>query len=223
MIKIGHRGAAGLEPENTMRSFKRAIDLDVDMIEFDVYSCKSGEVVVIHDDTVDRTTNGHGLVADMTLEELKKLDAGKGEKIPTLEEVLDKFYCYVNIEIKDRRACQGVVNLLRSAHWRRRSYLSADMVSSFDHYALKEVAMLNSKIRLGALLEGLPIGLAEFGSRVGAYSINVWKEWVTKELVQDAHNRGIEVYVYTVNDIATRDRLDAFGVDGIFTDYPDRV
>ena len=89
MIIIGHRGAMGYEPENTLRSFQKALDLGVDMIEFDVHLCKSGELVVFHDEKVNRTTNGQGYIAQKSLEKLKELDAGQGEKIPTLEEVLD--------------------------------------------------------------------------------------------------------------------------------------
>ncbi len=101
-LKIGHRGACGYEPENTLRSFKRALDLQVDMVEFDVYTLAGGEIVIIHDDKVNRTTNGHGYVLDKNFEEIRKLDAGQGEKIPTLEEALDLIdkKCQVNIELK---------------------------------------------------------------------------------------------------------------------------
>ena len=89
MMKIGHRGACGYEPENTLRSFNKALDLGVDMVEMDAHVCRSGEVVLIHDDTVDRTTDGHGHVADMMFTDLSRLDAGHGEKIPTLEQALE--------------------------------------------------------------------------------------------------------------------------------------
>src|SRR3989338_86923 len=96
---MGHRGAAALEPENTLRGFRRAIELGVDYVEFDVHCCKSGELVVIHDETVDRTTNGKGFVADLTLQQLKKLDAGKSETIPTLQEAIDTCKCKIKMYI----------------------------------------------------------------------------------------------------------------------------
>jgi len=107
-LKIGHRGAMGYEPENTLRSFKKALDLKVDMIELDVYVCKSDELIVIHDDKVDRTTNGQGYVVNKTFEELRTLDAGKNEKIPTLSEVLNLVNrkAKLNIELKGKKNCQ---------------------------------------------------------------------------------------------------------------------
>src|SRR6056297_2287931 len=104
VLKIGHRGAMGYEPENTLRSFKKAIELNVDMVELDVYVCSSGELVVIHDDKVDKTTNGKGYVSEKSFDELRKLDAGMGEKIPTLQEVLDLIdkRAKVNIELKGK-------------------------------------------------------------------------------------------------------------------------
>ena len=100
---VGHRGAGFLEPENTLRGFRRAIEMGLDYVEFDVRRCKSGEIIVIHDETVDRTTNGKGFVKDMTLSRLKKLDAGKGDKIPTLQEVIDacKEKVKMYIELKE--------------------------------------------------------------------------------------------------------------------------
>ena len=115
MIRIGHRGAMGYEPENTLRSFKKALALKVDMIEFDVYVCKTGEVVVIHDDKVDRTTNGKGYVVQKTLQELTSLDAGKGEKIPLLEEALDCINkkVQVNIELKGEGTAEPVYKIIQ--------------------------------------------------------------------------------------------------------------
>ena len=113
-LKIGHRGACGYEPENTLRSFKKALDLGVDTIELDVHKTKDEATVVIHDEKVDKTTNGTGFVADKSLEEIKKLDAGKGEKIPTLEEVLDLVNrkAQVNIELKGEGTARPVADII---------------------------------------------------------------------------------------------------------------
>ncbi len=115
MLKIGHRGAMGYAPENTLGSFAKALELGVDGIELDVHVCKSGEVVVIHDERVDRTTNGKGQVKEMTLKELKELDAGKGERIPTLEEVLDFVdrRAFIDIELKAEGIGNSVADIVR--------------------------------------------------------------------------------------------------------------
>ena len=116
IIKVGHRGAMGYEPENTLRSFKKALELGVDMIEFDVYVCKSGELVVIQDDTLERTTNGKGLVIEKTLAELKELDAGKEEKIPTLEEIMDLAdkKVKINVELKGNNTAEPVSDMIEN-------------------------------------------------------------------------------------------------------------
>ena len=155
IIKVGHRGAMGYEPENTLRSFKKALELGVDMIEFDVYVCKSGELVVIHDDTLERTTNGKGLVIEKTLAELKELDAGKEEKIPTLEEIMDLAdkKVKINIELKGDNTAKPVLNMIEKyvdeKGWKYDDFL----VSSFNHGELKNFKELNPKIKTGILVE----------------------------------------------------------------------
>ena len=134
MLRIGHRGACGYEPENTLRSFNHAIQLGVDIVELDVHICQSGEIMVIHDIKVDRTTNGTGFVGDKTLDELKTLDAGKGEQIPTLQEVLDQINrrVKVNIELKGNSTAKPVLKLLekyiKEAGWSYNDFL----ISSFN-------------------------------------------------------------------------------------------
>src|SRR3989344_9380836 len=114
MLKIGHRGACGYAPENTLKSFQRAIDLGVDAIELDVQLCKSGELIVMHDNTVDRTTDGSGFIKKLKLKDLKKLDAGEGERIPTLEEVLNLVdrRVKVNIELKGPKTAKPALKLI---------------------------------------------------------------------------------------------------------------
>src|SRR3989344_2919276 len=201
MIRIGHRGAMGYEPENTLRSFKKALALNVDMIEFDVYTCKTGEVVIIHDDKVDRTTNGKGYVMQKTLKELRSLDAGKGEKIPLLEEALDCINkkVQVNIELKGEGTSDPVYKIIQKyikSGWSREHFL----ISSFNHPELKKFSILDPKIRIGALLTGIPLNYAEFAEKMKAYSINLSQEFINKAFVDDAHKRKLKVFVYTVND-----------------------
>jgi len=138
-LKIGHRWAAGYEPENTLASFKKAIDLNVDMIELDVYLCKTGELVVLHDPKVDRTTNGIGYIEEKTFEEVRNLDAGKGEKIPTLKEVfeLTNRKVKINIELKWAGTAKPVSKLIKEYVENKWREYDDFMISSFDHYELK--------------------------------------------------------------------------------------
>jgi glycerophosphoryl diester phosphodiesterase len=218
---IGHRGACGYEPENTLRSFARALKDGVRMIELDVHVCASGELVVMHDDTIDRTTNGHGEVAHLTFEQLRAFDAGKGERIPLLSEVIDLVNrtAIINIELKGPGTAVPVALLIE--RYVRRGWSYDDfVVSSFNHYAVLEFHTLSPKVKTGAILEGTPIGLAEFAQRARAQYAVLYHETITAELVADAHARGICVFAYTVNTVELAKKLQANGVDGIFTNYP---
>lgn len=224
-LKIGHRGACGYEPENTLSSFSRALQLGVDMVELDVHICRTGETVVIHDSRLERTTNGNGDVALKSLDELKSLDAGGGERIPLLTEVLDlvNMSTVVNIELKGEGTACSVDRIVRSCinekGWSPESFL----VSSFDHYELKAFSALNPEIRLGALTAGIPIGYAEFAHALGAFSVNLSREFINSTFIHDAHNRGLKVLVYTVNEPDEIRRIREMGVDGIFSNFPDRL
>lgn len=224
-LKIGHRGASGYEPENTLRSFKRAIELGADMIELDVHVCKSGELVVIHNEKADKTTDGVGYIANKTFKELRKLDAGKGEKIPTLSEVLNLVNkkVKVNIELKGKNTARPVFelieNYIKEKDWSYEDFL----VSSFNQHELLEFNKLNSKIKIGVLNIGILIDFAKFAEKVNAYSINPSMDFIDQDLVDDAHKRNMKVFVWTVNDQDDIQKIKALGVDGIFSDYPDRL
>lgn len=225
MLRIGHRGACGYEPENTLRSFNRALELGVDMLELDVHICQSGEIVVIHDSKVDRTTNGTGYVTDKTLDELKTLDAGKGERIPTLPEVLDLVNrkVKVNVELKGTDTAKPVFQLLEK-HVTEFGWSYADfLISSFNHDELQEFRRLSKEFSIGVLISNIPAGFIEFAEKIGAYSVNVYIGSITRELVDDARRRGIRVFVWTVDDIDDIGRMSSLGVDGIFSNYPDRL
>lgn len=224
-LNIGHRGACGYEPENTLRSFKKALELGVDAIELDVYCCKSGELVVIHDDTLDRTTNGHGYVQEKTLSELKTLDAGKGEQIPTLQEVFELVNrkVIINIELKGPGTAQAVADLL--THYMAEHGWEWDdfFVSSFDHYELQTFTAKCPNVKIGAIITGIPLGYAEFGTKLNAHAVVICSEFINQAYVDDAHKRGMKVYVYTVNEPDEIMRIKAFGVDGIFSNYPEKL
>lgn len=225
MIKIGHRGAMGYAPENTLISFKKALDLRVDMIELDVYVCKTGELVVIQDDKVDRTTNGKGWVTEMTFEELRSLDAGQGEKIPTLEEVfnLADEKTKINVELKGPETAKPVLSLIDNYVSSKRFSYDDFLISSFDHHELVKAKKINPDIKIGALITGVPIDYAKFGQDLGAYSVNLCREFINQEFVDDAHKKGLKVLVWTVNDHDEIKRMKDLGVDGIFSNFPDRL
>jgi glycerophosphoryl diester phosphodiesterase len=223
MVIIGHRGACGYEPENTLRSFRRALELGVDAVELDVYHCRSGELVVIHDETVDRTTNGRGYVVEMSLDQLRVLDAGKGEKVPTLAEVFDCVagQCDVNIELKGSSTAEPVAELLAEYVARFGWQYSQFSVSSFNHIELMEFHRLQPEVATGALYDGIPLGYAAFAEPLGVRSVNLSLDFIDQKFVDDAHNRGLLVYVWTVNNETDVRRMLNFGVDGLFTNYPD--
>ena len=223
---FGHRGAAGHEPENTLRSFKKALSLGVEMVEMDIWTCKTGELVVMHDNTVNRTTNGKGYVWDLSFEDLRALNAGKGEKIPLLYEVLDLLgkEGKVNLELKGEGTARPMAKLLERYAAEKQYNYHNFYISSFNHYLLKEARTLFPKdcgIRICPLICGIPIKYAEFAECLGAYSVNIAAEFANEDFVKDAHGRGMKVFAYVVNDIAELARMRSMGVDGIFTDYPD--
>jgi glycerophosphoryl diester phosphodiesterase len=226
-VRIGHRGACGYEPENTLRSFKRAVELSVDMIELDVHLCASGEVVVIHDATLERTTNGTGRVADKTLVELKQLDAGKGEQIPTLVEAFECINrrAVINIELKGQATAHAVASLIEQYVYEKKWSYSDFLVSSFNHLELVIIQQLLPAVVTGALFEEIPARMISLTADCGARVMGVSQECITQEYIDidDAHRRGLQVFVFTVNEPGEIAALKQLGVDGIVSDYPDRV
>jgi glycerophosphoryl diester phosphodiesterase len=222
---IGHRGACGYAPENTLASFAKAIELGVDMVEFDVQRCKTGELVVLHDTKVNRTTNGKGSVGDFTLADLQKLDAGKGEQIPTLREVLDLVdrEARVNIEIKQEGIVDDVAAIIKeyvTRHgWSEKDFL----VSSFWHRELAAFKKIYPGVATSALFVCDPAGGIEFVSSLGVDAVGCSIEFISKELVQDVHARDKKIFLFTVNAPDEIRYALSLGVDGIFSDFPDRV
>ncbi|MBI9102687.1 MAG: glycerophosphodiester phosphodiesterase [Spirochaetales bacterium] len=225
MLIIGHRGAPDHAPENTLLSFEKALEQGADMIELDIYVCLSGELVVIHDDRVDRTTSGTGVVKEMTLNELKSVNIKKGQKIPRLEEVLNqiKGRVPVNIELKGPGTAIGFSNFLDSYSpdfsWNHNEII----VSSFNLRELQVFKNLKPHIKRGALNGGVPLDLGGFAEPLSPWSLHYSIEFISPELVADAHKRGRKVLVYTVNRKDDRDRLKSWGVDGIFTNSPEAM
>ncbi|HEV2601806.1 MAG TPA: glycerophosphodiester phosphodiesterase [Candidatus Babeliales bacterium] len=226
VLKVGHRGACGYEPDNTLRSFAKAISFGVDMIELDVHVCKSGELVVFHDHKLNKIVRDGGYVAQKTLAELQALDVGKGEAIPTLSQVFDLMAptnIIINIELKGMGTAQAVAELIQ-LYVREKGYsYERFVVTSFNHYELETFRTFCAEVSMGAIINGLPIGLAEFGERVGASCIVVDINCMNQALVDDAHARGMKIMVYTVNDYDDIALMKAMGVDGIISNFPDRI
>jgi glycerophosphoryl diester phosphodiesterase len=174
---------------------------------------------------VDRTTNGHGYVMEKTFEELRSLDAGQWEKIPSLTEVFDLINkkAKINIELKGIRTAKPVFELIEMYVKTKNRQYDDFLISSFNHYELKEIHELNPKIKIWALVWEILIGFAEFAERLNAYSVHPCIEFINKEFVDDAHARGLKVFVWTVNDPDDIERMKKLGVDGMFSNFPDRL
>lgn len=224
MIYFAHRGARGHEPENTLRAFGRALELGARWIELDVYAVED-ELVVFHDLRLERTTNGSGFVQRQTLAQLRALDAGKGESIPLLGEVFDLVgpATGVNIEMKGFGAAEPVARFLRQRLDDGSARPERCLVSSFDHGELSTFRQLMPEVRTGALTASIPLDLARFAEELGAYSVHAALDSVSGDFVRDAHRRGLKVFVYTVNHPEELAWMNELGVDGVFTDFPDRI
>ena len=223
MLCIGHRGAMGYAPENTLKSLGKAIELGATWVEVDVHYVDN-HLIVIHDEKLERTTNGKGHLANKNFSYLRSLDAGEGEKIPTLEEVIDFLWekAGINIELKGPHTALPVMQLLHervNAEWGIENFL----ISSFNHQNLYEVRNLDRGVPIGLLLDGKSRNYQKTARDLKACTVNQNFRFANKEFIMDAHNIGLKVFVYTVNKPNDIIRMLAMGVDGIFTDYPDRV
>lgn len=215
LLTVGHRGLMGVEPENTLRSFRRADREGVDVIELDLHLSKDGELVVMHDAAVDRTTDGSGPISDFTLAELRELDAGEGERIPVFEEVVDAVSAPLQAEIKDLAAARVLVEVLQ-----RRALLERVTVISFYDDALREVR---------ALLPDIPIVLVAGGSsettpqrapELGAGMVSLDLRRLHADLVARCRAAGLKVIAWTVNTPEDLAKVRELGLDGVVTDEP---
>ncbi|MBZ6072277.1 glycerophosphodiester phosphodiesterase [Aeromonas schubertii] len=224
MLLIAHRGASGLAPENTLKAFHLALEQGVAAIELDVQYA-DGELWVFHDRRLERCTNGHGVLTRQSREYLAGLDAGDGEPIPTLWQVMTLVAgrCDLHIELKGPDTAQPVAELMRRAEIELKVSPQRWLVSSFDHRELLHFQRLRPEVRLGALIAGVPRHLARFAAEMGCWSINCDVDFVDGELVNDAHTRGLKVLVYTVDRPEEWQWLAEIGVDGIFTNHPERA
>ncbi|MFL0353864.1 glycerophosphodiester phosphodiesterase family protein [Xanthomarina sp. GH4-25] len=225
ILKIGHRGAKGYVAENTIESIQKALNFGVDGIEIDVHVCASGELVVFHDFTLDRMTNGTGEISKMSLQELKKLKVNEQFSIPTLEEVLDIIdkKCLLNIELKGKhtasKTCDVISKYIKKRDWSYNNFI----ISSFQHHELEDVFQLDKNIPLGVLTKANVAEAIEFAKTINAQAIHPNFALLTSENVKLAQVKGYKVYTWTVNDKQTINRMKSYQVDGIISDVPDRL
>ncbi|MFD9410245.1 glycerophosphodiester phosphodiesterase [Streptomyces sp. NPDC059989] len=215
-LTIGHRGVMGVEPENTLRSFVRAERSGMDVIALDLQLSKDGALVALHDPEVDRTTDGSGAVADLTLAELRALDAGQGEQVPVFEEVLDAVRVPLQVSVRDRAAAAALAELIL-----RRDLTARVEVASSDGAVLVETARLVPGVRTA--LHAGPHGDDVVGRALaaGAGTIALDIRRLALETVEAAHAAGLRVTGWTVNTLDQLRLARALGLDGAATDFPE--
>jgi glycerophosphoryl diester phosphodiesterase len=228
---IAHRGASAAAPENTMAAFRKAAAMGAECIETDLHLSRDGRLVVMHDATLARTTNGDGLVKNFTFAELRKLDAGswfseefKGERIPVVEDLLDfagQTDLSLYLEIKGG-AGYGVERSVISA-LRDRKESKASVVLCFDGSVLDRIHQLDRLVMTGLLFEAGGEDMVKEAVRVGARQIGPRGDCVTPALIEDAHRRGLKVVAWTIDEPVQMRALAAAGVDGIMTNHPGRL
>tara|TARA_R110002153_G_scaffold45141_1_gene127357 strand:+ start:1403 stop:2092 length:690 start_codon:yes stop_codon:yes gene_type:complete len=224
-LVIGHRGAMGHETENTLPSIQKAMDLGVDMIEIDVFKLKSGEVVVFHDDTVDRLTNGPGSIEGYNIIELKKLIVNGGHQIPILQDVLKLIDNKValNIELKGAGTADRV-NFIMNYYINKKNWSPENFViSSFNWDELKEMRKLNPDVAIAVLTEENPIDAIPMAKELQAVAINPYFKKLDLDVANQIHDAGFKIYTWTVNEPEDIDAMKKLAVDGIITNFPERV
>ena len=224
-LVIGHRGAMGHETENTLASVQKAMDLGVDMIEIDVFKVKSGEIVVFHDERLERLSNAGGLIEDWYIADLQGVILDGNHKIPQLQEVLKLIDNKVplNIELKGKNTADRV-NFIVEYYVKERGWdLENFVISSFDWEELKDFRNRNAEIAIAVLTEEDPLAAIPVAKELKATAINPYYKTLTADNVNKIHEEGFKVYTYTVNETEDLAKVTSFGVDGIFTNYPERA
>ncbi len=221
ILIIGHKGASSIAPENTLKAFQKAIELKADYVEFDIHATKDGKIVIIHDSDTFNATGVKGLIEDMTLDQIKSLDAGEGEKIPTIRELISivRKKIGLQIEIKSINLLDKLIHILREEN-----LISTSIVSSFILNELLKLKLLEPSLKVGLLLSAdlvrpkLIKRKIEKIAKNNFYSIHPPFTTINKEIVDFAHSYGLKVIVWTVNDREIMENLIELAVDGIITD-----
>jgi glycerophosphoryl diester phosphodiesterase len=224
MKRIGHRGAKGHVSENTLESIKKALQLGVEGIEIDVHRCASGELVVFHDFTLDRMTDTSGEVSKFTLKQLKKVEVKGHCQIPTLSEVMAfvNNKCLLNIELKGQDTPKEASRLIAFYVEKKGWEYSNIIVSSFQHDLLETVYQTNSNIPLGVITDTNLEEAVAFAKKINAFSIHPDYTLLTQEIVETLKEQ-FKVFTWTVNNLKPIKRIKSYEVDGIISDFPDRL
>ncbi|MEO2063880.1 MAG: glycerophosphodiester phosphodiesterase family protein [Christiangramia sp.] len=223
--RIGHRGAKAHVAENTLESISKALEIGVDLIEIDVHKCASGELWILHDFTLDRTTNGSGEIAKRSAEEIASLKVEGRYKIPLLTEVLDLIEgrCDINIELKGLNtagpACRLIAEKIKSGKWTYSNFI----ISSFQKNELFKVRQYDEQVPIGILSKASVPEAIELAKKLHASAIHPSLGIITRDNVKRCHEENLKVNVWTVNEYNDIQRMLEFGVDGIISDFPDRL
>jgi glycerophosphoryl diester phosphodiesterase len=220
ILRIGHRGAAGHAPENTIAAIRRGILLGVDFVEMDIQVTRDGRLVVMHDALVDRTTDGTGFVSDMTWDEMKLLDAGNGERVPSLEAALAAASGRAGVML-EAKASGIAADLYRTV--RASAFPGAVIYASFLHEEILEIRRIDPLARTMALMECVPTSGAAFARDANATLVGLTIDFATAEFIATLHDAGLDVLLYTVNEPRLIQRAIDLGADGVISDYPERV
>ncbi len=225
-LVIAHRGASGHRPENTLPAFELAVEQGADMIETDLHRTRDGAIVITHDEDL-AGLGGSGQIADATLDQVRALDAGGGERVPTLDELLDRCGDRIAWNLELKRGGAGFYEGLEGAALetvRARGLLGRTLWSSFYDPVLSRLRALQPDARLGLLISARrPQRAIERARALGAEALHPERVLVDAALVEAAHQAGLAVYVFTVDELDEMRRLLALGVDGLFTNHPYRM
>lgn len=223
---FAHRGASGYELENTISAFNKAIELNAQAVELDVFKCASGEIVVYHDESLARLSSTEDSIEQLTISEIKKIQLDGGEKIPTLDEVLSLFMgteIRINIELKGANTAQGVHELIEKQGFNEELIRKRFVISSFNWDELKRMRSLNEGVPIAVLTDADPVEAIAFAKEVQAIAINPNAADVSFSAVDQIHKAGYKVYPWTVNEPGILKNLMFMGVDGLFSDFPDKA
>ena len=225
LLVIGHRGARGHLAENTLPSIAKALELGVDGIEIDVFRCASEELVVFHDQTLEKLTNATGYIEQLDLDSIRNIEVLNGFTIPTLEEVLNLINGRVmlNIELKGSQTAILTDQMLQTFFEKETWSAEKILISSFDWEELKLFYEVNQKVPIAILTEDDPLDALPIAKELNAVAINPNYKSLNKENLTKIHKKGLKIYPWTVNQPEEISALLALGVDGIITDFPERV
>lgn len=225
IIVIGHRGAKGHIAENTLPSIAKAIDLGVDGIEIDVFKCASGELVVFHDKTLENLTNSNGYIEELDLDSIQRIEVLDGYTIPTLNEVMDLIQgkVFVNIELKGNQTATKTNELLEKYFEKEEWSSEKVLVSSFIWEELEQIRKINQEVPIAILTEDDPLDAIPIGLELDAIAINPDYQTLNHKNIEKIQKKGFKIYPWTVNSPDDIQFLIDKGVDGIITDYPERV